>query len=98
MAEVPPSRRDLRPRAQAELALEKVTVIRNDLSEADVVVVKAERKREEPREVKPAAPGSNPWAEAKARWINLKSPAEAPASAVTPASAAPSAELSQTPS
>jgi hypothetical protein len=86
---------DLRPRAQAELALEKVTVLRNDLSEADVTVVAPERNRGEPRERKPAT-GPNPWKEATARWINLKSPAEKATGATATTPRAPSTELSRT--
>jgi hypothetical protein len=68
---------DARPRAQAELALEKVTVLRNDLSEADLVVVAVERKPEDSRSAQPPAaePGRNAWTRATARWIKLKNPA-----------------------
>jgi hypothetical protein len=64
---------DSRPRAQAELALEKVTVLRNDLSEADLVVVTVERKAENPEAAhsaggQPAKPARRP----SARWIQLK--------------------------
>ena len=64
---------DSRPRAQAELALEKVTVLRNDLSESDLVVVTVERKMENPEVRHPAAsrPG-NPGTRPAARWIQLK--------------------------
>jgi hypothetical protein len=68
---------DVRPQAQAELALEKVTVLRNDLSESDLVVVTVERKAEDRQ--RPNAPGgetvARPWARVTARWIKLKSPA-----------------------
>jgi hypothetical protein len=65
---------DSRPRAQTELALQQVTVLRNDLSEADLTVVKVAAK-------KPAAPdagagtgGNTAWTRATARWIKGKSP------------------------
>jgi hypothetical protein len=75
---------DARPRAQAELALEKVTVLRNDLSEADLVVVAVERKPEDSRSAQPPAaePGRNAWTRATARWIKLKNPAEGGGAAV----------------
>ena len=47
---------DSRPRAQGELALEKVTVLRNDLSDSDLVVVAVQPKAEEPRAAQAGAP------------------------------------------
>jgi hypothetical protein len=69
---------DSRPRAQGELALEKVTVLRNDLSDSDLVVVAVQPKAEDPRAAQPEAPepAGNPWTRVTARWIKLKSPAE----------------------
>jgi hypothetical protein len=71
---------DARPRAQTELALEKVTVIRNDLSEADLVVVAVERKPEEPQSIPASgiAAGQNPWTRVTARWIKLGGAGAAP--------------------
>jgi hypothetical protein len=65
---------DSRPRAQAELALEKVTVLRNDLSEADVVVVAAQPKPEDPGAAAAPAggPGGNPWKRVASRWAKSK--------------------------
>lgn len=64
---------DSRPRAQAELALEKVTVLRNDLSEADLVVVAVEPKKEDPKASNPASSQTEiPGARPTARWIELK--------------------------
>jgi hypothetical protein len=67
---------DSRPRAQAELALEKVTVLRNDLSDSDLVVVAVQRKpedsRDAPAETRP--PARNPWTRVAARWVTLKNP------------------------
>jgi hypothetical protein len=67
-----------RPHAQAELALEKVTVIRNDLSDADLVVVAVQPKPEDSRaaQAEARAPAGNPWTRVTARWIKLKRPAE----------------------
>ena len=69
---------DSRPRAQAELALEKVTVLRNDLSDSDLVVVAVQRKpedsREAPAETRP--PAGNPWTRVAARWVTLKNPGD----------------------
>jgi len=69
---------DSRPRAQGELVLEKVTVLRNDLSDADLVVVAVQAKADEPRAALPEAPkpGGNPWTRVTAGWIKLKNPAE----------------------
>jgi hypothetical protein len=67
---------DPRPRAQAELALEKVTVLRNDLSEDGLVVIKVAQKSES-SVASPALNGPavlNPWTRATARWIKLKDP------------------------
>jgi hypothetical protein len=77
---------DARPRAQAELALEKVTVVRNDLTEADLVVVTAERKATAPDVSSPAKVAErpaarNPWKPVTARWVKLNS-AEAAAARV----------------
>ena len=88
---------DLRPRAQAELALEKITVQRNDLSEADVMVVPAEKKRPEPPEAKPAS-APNPWKGVSARWINRKRPAAGATHDQTAEPRPQPTELSQTPS
>jgi hypothetical protein len=69
---------DSGPRAQAELALEHVKVVRNDLSDADVVVVAAQPKPEEHRSAAApaAAPaaghGGNPWKRVTARWAEQK--------------------------
>jgi hypothetical protein len=91
---------DARPRAQAELALEKVKVMRNDLSDADLVVVAVQARPEDPCAAKAEGrePGGNPWTRVAARWIKLKGPAgEAGAAAVTPpANPAPPAELART--
>ena len=58
-----PRTTETQPRAQAELALEKVTVLRNDLSDADVVVVAVQRKPEDSPVAQAAAPepAGNPW-------------------------------------
>jgi hypothetical protein len=88
---------DSRPRAQAELALEKVKVIRNDLSDADLVVVAVQARPEDPCAAKAEGrePGGNHWTRVAARWIKLKGPAgEAGPAAVTPP--APPAELTRT--
>lgn len=69
---------DSRPRAQCELALEKLTVLRNDLSDADLVVVAVQPKAEDSRAVQTsasAAAGST-WTRVTARWIKLKRQAE----------------------
>jgi hypothetical protein len=58
---------DSRPRAQAELALEKVKVIRNDLSDADLVVVAVQARPEDPCAAK---------AEGREAAGNLTGPAE----------------------
>jgi hypothetical protein len=80
---------DARPRAQAELALEKVTVLRNDLSDADLVVVEVQPKTEDSRaaEAPVREPAANTWTRVTARWIKLKNPAEDG----SPASVAPEA-------
>ena len=69
---------EARPRAQGELALDKVTVLRNDLSDADLVVVAVEQKPEDSRAARAETPepAGNPWKRAAARWITLKTPAE----------------------
>ena len=69
---------DSRPRAQAELALEKVKVIRNDLSDADLVVVAVQARPENPCAAKAEGreAAGNPWARVAARWIKLTGPAE----------------------
>jgi hypothetical protein len=69
---------DSRPRAQAELALEKVKVIRNDLSDADLVVVAVQARPEDPCAAKAEGreAAGNPWARVAARWIKLTGPAE----------------------
>jgi hypothetical protein len=87
---------DSRPRAQAELALEKVKVIRNDLSDADVVVVAVQPKAEDFRAAQAEArqPAGNPWTRVTARWVKLKSPAEG-ASLASVAPQAPSAGPAQ---
>jgi hypothetical protein len=56
--------------------LEKVTVLRNDLSESDLVIVPVARKA---AEAPPARIAGNPWSRVTARWIKLK---DAPASNV----------------
>jgi len=69
---------DARPRAQGELALERVTVLRNDLSDADLVVVAVQPKPEDSRAA-PAdapAPAGNTWTRVTARWVKLKNAAE----------------------
>ena len=69
---------DSGPRAQAELALEHVKVVRNDLSDADVVVVAAQPKPEErrvaatPAAAPSAGQGGNPWKRVTARWAEQK--------------------------
>jgi hypothetical protein len=65
-----------RPRAQAELALEKVTVVRNDLSEADLEVVAVQPKPENPpaAEAPAGGPAGNPWKRVRARWAKQKNP------------------------
>jgi len=92
---------DSRPRAQAELALEKVKVIRNDLSDADVVVVAVQPRAEDSRapQAEAGGPSGNPWTRVTARWIKLKSPAEgASLASVAPrAPAAGPAQLAQMP-
>jgi hypothetical protein len=69
---------DSRPRAQGELALEHVTVLRNDLSDADLVVVAVQPKPEDSRSAPadPRAPAGNTWTRVTARWIKLKNPAD----------------------
>ena len=92
---------DPRPRAQGELALEKVTVLRNDLSDADLVVVAVQPKPEDSRAVQAdsRAPDGNTWTRVTARWIKLKNPAEdgSQASAASEAPAGRAAEWAQTP-
>ncbi len=92
---------DAGPRAQAELALEKVRVIRNDLSDADVVVVAVQARPEDSRAAKAEGGGAagNPWTRVTARWIKLKSPGqdESLESVAPRAPAASPAELAQTP-
>jgi hypothetical protein len=65
---------DSRPRAQAELALEKVTVLRNDLSDADLVVVAVQPKPEDSRatEAQGPEPVGSPWTRVTARWAKQK--------------------------
>jgi hypothetical protein len=69
---------DSGPRAQAELALEHVKVVRNDLSDADLVVVAAQPKPEEhhtaatPAVAQAAGHGGNPWKRVTARWAEQK--------------------------
>jgi hypothetical protein len=65
---------DSRPRAQAELALEKVTVLRNDLSDADLVVVAVQPKAEDSRaaEAQGREPAGSPWTRVTARWVKQK--------------------------
>lgn len=91
---------DAPPRAQAELALEKVKVVRNDLSDADLVVVAVQARPEDPCAAKAEGrePGGNPWTRVAARWIKLKGPAEeaGPAAEATPAPRAQPAEYAQT--
>jgi hypothetical protein len=91
---------DAPPRAQAELALEKVKVVRNDLSDADLVVVAVQARPEDPCAAKAEGrePGGNPWTRVAARWIKLKGPAEeaGPAAVATPAPRAQPAEFAQT--
>jgi hypothetical protein len=67
---------DALPRAQAELALEKVTVLRNDLSDADLVVVAVQPKTGDSRAdpAGPCQPSANPWTRVTARWDKAKSP------------------------
>jgi hypothetical protein len=86
---------DSRPRAQGELALEKVTVLRNDLSDADLVVVAVQPKAAEPRGAGNQAPepAGNPWTRVTARWIKLKNPE----SATTEARTGNPADRAQTP-
>jgi hypothetical protein len=88
---------DARPRAQAELALEKVKVMRNDLSDADLVVVAVQARPEDPCAAKAGGnePGGNPWKRVAARWIKLKGPAEE-AGLADVARPAPPAELART--
>jgi hypothetical protein len=92
---------DSRPRAQAELALEKVKVIRNDLSDADVVVVAVQPKSQDSRAPQAEArePARNPWTRVTARWVKLKSPAEGArlASVAPQAPSAGPAQLAQMP-
>jgi len=92
---------DPRPRAQAELALEKVKVMRNDLADADLVVVAVQAKPEEPCAARAEGrePAANPWTRVAARWIKLKNPAEdgRPARVAPPMPAAPRVELARTP-
>jgi hypothetical protein len=74
------------------LALEKVTVLRNDLSDADLVVVAVQPKPEDSRapEAPACEPAGNPWTRVTARWVKLKKPAPA-------AQAGPPANREQTP-
>jgi hypothetical protein len=66
---------EARPRAQGELALEKVTVLRNDLSDADLVVVAVQPKPEDSRAAPADMRGGNAWTRVTARWVKLKDPA-----------------------
>ncbi len=92
---------DARPRAQAELALEKVKVMRNDLTDADLVVVAVQAKPEEPCAARAEGrePAANPWTRVAARWIKLKIPADggSPASAAPLMPAARPVALARTP-
>jgi hypothetical protein len=63
------------PRAQGELALEKVTVLRNDLSDADLVVVAVQPKPEDSRAAPAETRGGNACTRVTARWVKLKDPA-----------------------
>jgi hypothetical protein len=76
---------DSRPRAQAELALEKVTVLRNDLSDADLVVVTVQPKTEDsrPAQAPEREPAGSPWMRVASRWAKQKktAPAESGAQA-----------------
>jgi hypothetical protein len=76
---------DPRPRAQAELALEKVTVLRNDLSDADLMVVAVQPKTEDSRAAEAPArePAGNPWTRATARRGGRKETAPAAAGTQT---------------
>ncbi|MGA2557372.1 MAG: hypothetical protein ABSG04_13975 [Verrucomicrobiota bacterium] len=92
---------DSGPRAQAELALEKVKVMRNDLADADLVVVAVQAKPEGPCAARAEGrePAANPWTRVAARWIKLKNPAEdgRPARVAPPMPAARRVELARTP-
>ena len=91
---------EARPRAQGELALDKVTVLRNDLSDADLVVVAVQPKPEDSRAAEAPArePTGNPWKRVTARWIKLKSQPEGGglASVASEAPAGRAADLEQT--
>ena len=78
---------DFRPRAQGELALEKITVLRNDLSESDLVVVN--QSGGEPANSSHAKPRMG----VAARWIDLKRPEERSTSAMLSERPASLAEL-----
>lgn len=83
------------PQAQTELALEQVTVLRNDLSEADLTVVKVQPKKENV-EASGATGGPasiNTWTRATARWIKLKNTAPQSEAGSAPERPAPMAEL-----
>ncbi len=92
---------DSRPRAQGELVLEKVTVLRNDLSDADLMVVAVQPKPEDSRAApaEPRKPAGNPWKRVTARWVKLKNPAEGGglASVAPEAPAGRAADWAQTP-
>jgi len=82
-----PPATDPRTHAQAELALENVKVICNDLSDADLVVVAVQAKPEDPCAAKTAGGGElaeSAWPHASARWIKLKQKPEEPRTAVAP--------------
>jgi hypothetical protein len=72
-----------------------VTVLRNDLSEADLMVVKVQQtKGNEDRSGAAGGPASiNTWTRATARWIKLKSPAPQSEAGSAPDRPAPMAEL-----
>ena len=85
--------RDALPRAQGELALERVTVLRNDLSEADLVVVTPKNEAAQGSHAADSQTPGNCWARATARWIKLKDPAVEGDGGAPPERPVPLAEL-----
>ncbi len=66
-----PKRRSSRPMVQPELSLEKVRVMRNDLSETDLEIVHAKPAIEP--EVNPGTPNPAPKANPRPAWMRVTS-------------------------
>jgi hypothetical protein len=56
-----PAPEDLRPPVQAELSLDSVKVVHNDLSDADVEVVPVKSRNGNPADIPELPPPSRPW-------------------------------------